>query len=154
MRTIRVRFDAIDALKYAQIEGFPRAELAAFHGRKIIEGIAFACLVATERGLSTIPRDAKGQWNAENIFNSLKKKGLTVLPNPSIIRQATESETKNNKVNAVIEGQPELNLSYEQLIHIYQRFHAWLHEVNPYTYEDQSSFYLERGRTYGAMYQN
>lgn len=140
MKTIRGRLDVIEALKISPIDEFPRAESAAFHGRKIVEAIAFACLVAIENKLKTIPRDAKGQWNAESIFNSLKKKGLTVLPSPSIIRQTTEEEIKISNIKTVIEGQPERRLTHEQLIDIYKRLHAWLYEVNPYIHKDHFSF--------------
>lgn len=56
MSSIRDRYDVI--AKLAQLNGgnFGRAETAAFHGRKIVEGIAFGCVVATEKGLKHIPR--------------------------------------------------------------------------------------------------
>jgi hypothetical protein len=51
-----MRLDAVDALRSSKVIGFPIAESAAFQGRKIVEAIAFACLVATEHGLNTVPR--------------------------------------------------------------------------------------------------
>ena len=60
MQTIRERFDVIGQLKASHAADFARAESAAFHGRKIVEGTAFTCLVSIENGLTTIPRDAKG----------------------------------------------------------------------------------------------
>src|SRR5688572_3043490 len=51
MSAIRDRLDVIDRLASTTGADFARAEAAAFHGRKIVEGIAFACLVATEKGL-------------------------------------------------------------------------------------------------------
>ena len=61
MTTIWHRLDVIE--KLAKLDGshFTRAETAAFHGRKVTEGIAFACLVAVENGIGHVPRDAKGQ---------------------------------------------------------------------------------------------
>ncbi len=144
MQTIRSRFDVIEELKESAADPFSRAEAAAFHGRKIVEAIAFACLLAIENGLKTIPRDAKGQWNAESIFKSLKSKRLEVLPSPSHIRQATTEEQSSSGVNVVIEGIPEKRLTHEELIDIYQRLHAWLHEVNPYTHKEHSSFYSKK----------
>lgn len=84
MWTIRSRFDVIDTLRQSSADFFSRAESAAFHGRKIVEAIAFACLVAIDNGLKYVPRDAEQQWNAETIFQNLKSKNLTVLPSPSI----------------------------------------------------------------------
>jgi len=49
MLTVRYRFDTIEALQDGSSEPFSRAETAAFHGRKIVEAIAFGCLVAVER---------------------------------------------------------------------------------------------------------
>jgi len=84
----------------------PRAPRST--ARETIEGIAFACLAATKNGLKHVPRDAKGQWNAETILTSLKKKNIDTLPSPSIIRAATDEESKaNNGVRIVVDGVPE-----------------------------------------------
>jgi hypothetical protein len=74
MRDVRRRFDLIGALKTVKTDKFLKSETAAFHGRKIVEAIAFACLVATKNGLKSIPKDVGGQWNAEKIIRSLIKK--------------------------------------------------------------------------------
>lgn len=140
MQVIRKRLDVISLLGTMQGDEFSRAESAAFQGRKVIEGIAFACLVATENGIKHVPRDAKGQWNAEKIFESLKKKKIETLPSPSVLRKATEEERLNNGVEVTIEGIPARRLSHDELIDIYQRIHRWLHEINPYTEADVSSF--------------
>lgn len=147
MLTIRDRFDIIGTLQDASSEPFSRAETAAIHGRKIVEAIAFGCLVAIENGLNTVPRDAKGQWNAEDIFKSLKSKGLSVLPSPSIIRQATPDEQRENNVKAVFEGIPERRLTHDDLISIYKSLHAWLHEVNPYVHSEHANFYTQKAET-------
>lgn len=81
MATVRQRLDLTKVLRSANLDAFSKAETAAFHGRKVIEGIAFGCLVAVENGLSHVPRDAKGQWNASKIFKSLKSKEIKVFPN-------------------------------------------------------------------------
>lgn len=143
MLTIRDRFDAIQTLRSFS-PSFSQAEAAAFHGRKIVEAIAFGCLVAIENGLKNIPRDAKGQWNAQDIFKNLKSKGLTVLPSPSQLRPATEREQRENNVKVTIEGIPERRLSHDDLIGIYQALHAWLHEVNPYVNKDHASFHTQK----------
>lgn len=142
METVRARLDFIEIIKNSSGDDFARAETAAFHGRKIVEAIAFACLVATEHGLKHVPRDARGQWNAEAIFKSLDKKGLPVLPSPSIIRPATEAERSASNVDITIDGQPDRRLTLGELIAVYQRLHGWLHEVNPYT-KDRATFYSE-----------
>jgi hypothetical protein len=77
MRTIRGRLDLIEQLKEAAGVDFLKAESAAFQGRKIVEAIAFGCLVAVENGLNAVQRDAKGQWNAEDILKNLDKKNLS-----------------------------------------------------------------------------
>jgi hypothetical protein len=51
MWTIRARFDVIDTLRQSSADFFSPAESAAFHCRKIVEAIAFACLVAIDNGL-------------------------------------------------------------------------------------------------------
>ncbi|MCQ4270070.1 hypothetical protein NA655_03440 [Pseudomonas kuykendallii] len=150
MWKIRSRFDVIEALRQSDSDPFSRAESAAFHGRKIVEAIAFACLVAVNNGLKIIPRDAKGQWNAEAIFKNLKSKNITALPSPSNIRQATLEEQMTDGVNVIIEGIPEKRLTTEELIEIYKRLHVWLHELNPYSYQGHSEFYTQKSGTLWA----
>ncbi len=140
MMTIRSRLDIVRSLRSSSLDDFTKAETVAFHGRKIVEGIAFACLIATENGIGHVPRDAKGQWNAESIINSLKSKKLTVFPSPSIIRTPTTEERNQCNATAVVEGIPASRLTEEQLIDIYQRLHKWLHEINPYKQMDHSAF--------------
>lgn len=131
MQTIRGRLDLIEELKRSPSIDFLKAELAAFQGRKVVEAIAFGCLVAVENGLNFVPRDAKGQWNAEDILKSLDKKNLAAFPSPSIIRVATPAEQTMNGVTSVVEGVSERRLTRDDLIKTYQRLHGWLHEANP-----------------------
>lgn len=140
MMTIRSRLDIVRSLRSSGLDEFTKAETAAFHGRKIVEGIAFACLIATENGIGHVPRDAKGQWNAESIINSLRSKKFTVFPSPSIIRSPTDEERTQYNVTAVVEGIPERRLTEDQLIDIYQRLHKWLHEINPYKQLDHAGY--------------
>lgn len=144
MQTIRVRLDVVEILRNGSGPEFVRAESAAFHGRKVIEAIAFACLVALDNSFEVVPRDAKGQWNAEDIFNSLQRKNLGVFPSPSVIRAATLEEEAARGVLVVIDGVPERRLTHADLVAIYKRLHAWLHEVNPYTSTSQDAFCATR----------
>lgn len=146
MQRIRARFDIIDLLRISEGESFARGESAAFQGRKIIEGIAYACLIAIEHGAQQIPRDAKMHWNAEKIFKSLKSKGFDNLPSPSAIRPATKEERADGHT-IVIEGISENRLSHDQITEIYQRLHAWLHEANPYVYGSTGAFDADKTDT-------
>lgn len=140
MKTIRARLDFADSLSTGPGDPFSRAETAAFHGRKVVEGIAFGCLVATHHGLKHIPRDAKGKWNAAEILQSLQKKNLEVFPSPSAIRFSTPEEQASAKSKGTIEGIPERRLSHDELVRIYARLHRWLHELNPYVANDREAF--------------
>ncbi|MEM8669455.1 MAG: hypothetical protein AAGG48_18160 [Planctomycetota bacterium] len=140
MTTIRRRLDVVRTLRASDADEFSKAETSAFHGRKIVEGISFACLVATEHGIKHVPRDARGQWNAESIIKSLSAKNLTTFPSPSVIRNATPCEHEETNVAAVIEGVPDKRITPEELTQIYQRLHRWLHEVNPYVESDHEEF--------------
>ena len=141
MQVVRSRFDTIEALVNNSIDNYGVSEIVAFHGRKIIEAIAFGCLVGLENGLKVIPRDAQGQYNAETIFKVLAKKRLEIFPSPSVIRVASEQEKEQHNVTAVVEGIPERRISREEMAKKYQRMHRWLHELNPYTKEGQEIFY-------------
>ena len=131
-RVIRERFDLMDQFTRHNQMTKIQAEIVAYNARKIVEGIAFCCLVATENGLKHVPRDAVGQYNAETIFKNLKKKGIDVLPSPSEVRDATPTERIESKVDVVIEGIPQNRLTHEDLIEIYKHLHGWAHELNPY----------------------
>lgn len=146
MQRIRARFDVIDLLRISEGESFTRAESAAFQGRKIVEGIGYACLIAIEHGAQQIPRDAKKQWNAEKIFKNLKSKGLDTLPSPSVIRPATVQERADGH-GIVVEGIPENRLTHDQITETYQRLHGWLHEANPYVYGSTDAFGSDRAET-------
>jgi hypothetical protein len=147
MSSIRDRFDVISKLVKSSGGDFARAETAAFHGRKIVEGIAFGCLVATEKGLRSIPRDAKGQWNAQAILLGLQKKGLQTFPSPSALRKATSDEQAEHNASITIEGIPERRISTSDFIAMYQRMHRWLHELNPYVTKDRATFYADHGQS-------
>lgn len=141
MQVVRNRLDIIETLSKSSVDDYGKAEMAAFHGRKIIEAIAFGCLIGLENGLKVIPRDAQGQYNAETIFKTLSKKKLEIFPSPSLIRYATQEEIKDHNVKGVIEGVPERRITREELIKKYQRMHNWLHELNPYTKDGQEIFH-------------
>jgi len=143
MFSIRQRIDVIELLRSASVDAFTKAETAAFHGRKVIEGVAFGCLVAVENGLKHVPRDAKGQWNADKILESLSSKNITVFPSPSVIRTASEVEKAEHGVEVTVEGVPERRLSHHELKSIYTRLHKWLHEINPYVEESRDEFVLK-----------
>lgn len=127
----------IVAIQSAVGDPFSKAEACAFHTRKVIEGIAFGCLVAVENGIKHVPVSAKGKWNAEQILTDLQAKGLKAFPSPSIIRQSSKRETG---FAAIIEGVPERRLSVSELISYYQETHKWLHEINPYVVSSHDEF--------------
>ena len=110
---------------------FSSNEGIAFQLRKVIEGMAFACVVASENGTKSKIRSARGHWNARNILNDLAKRGLLTLPNPSRLRNARQEES-NDGIKTVIEGIPEKCLTKLEVVEIYDRTHAWLHETNPF----------------------
>jgi queuine/archaeosine tRNA-ribosyltransferase len=141
MKVVRDRLDSIKSISSNEFTNFNDTEIAAFHGRKIIEAIAFGCLIGTKNGFKTIPKDAEGQYNAEKIFKTLNRKGIEIFPSPSEIRQATPEESIKHNVKIVIDGIPERRITKEELIKKYQRMHNWLHELNPYTREEQQVFY-------------
>jgi hypothetical protein len=140
MEVIRSRFDSIDALSKIGFDNFNNTEMAAFHGRKIIEGIAFACLIATKNGFKTIPRDAEGQYNAEKILKTLLRKGIETFPSQSIIRNTTEEEEKIYNAKVTVEGVAERRITQEEVVKKYQRLHNWAHELNPYVKEGHFEF--------------
>ena len=117
------------------------AETASLQGRKAIETISHMCLVAVEHGLGElgIPRDAKKHWNAETIFNRLKKKGINTLPSPSRMQKSTDPRWGSEFV-----GVPENRLSYDDLCEIYGSFHEHLHDINPYAVDASEDYYIEK----------
>jgi len=131
MARIRARFDLIDYLMQVGEKDTSVDELIAFQMRKIVEGTAFACLVACENGMKAIPRDAQGQWNADNIFSRLAKRKMLSLPMPGMIGPNSEEDQAKSGVQwHVSDTIPPFTIDdYREL---YRRLHYWLHENNPY----------------------
>jgi hypothetical protein len=140
MAVVRGRLDFVANLDESQRQKFVYAETSAFHGRKIVEAIAFGCLLILDHSMRNVPRDAKGQWNAESILASLKSKSLDVLPSPSIIRPPSLLEINDHNPRFVVQGVPEHRLTLEDLLSIYRRLHPWLHEINPYVGGNRVAF--------------
>lgn len=145
MKVLRSRFELISVLQEAKIDSFSKGETAAFHARKIVEGIAFGCLIAVENGLNHVPRDSSGQWNAEVILTNLQKKNINVFPSPSVIRESSPEERAEHNVSVVVEGMAERRISHNELKDIYVRLHKWLHEINPYVEKNRNGF-LEKNQ--------
>lgn len=141
MKVVRSRIDVIDSLRQLPVDNYATSEIAAFHGRKIIEAIAFGCLIGVKHGLKHIPNDAVGQYNAETILKGLAKKGIDILQSPSRILEATQEEKQQYDIKIIIEGISDRRITREELIKKYQRMHNWLHELNPYTKEGQREFH-------------
>jgi hypothetical protein len=146
MAAIRDRLDVVERLASSTGSDFGRAESASFHGRKIVEGIAFGCLVATQKGLKRVPRDAKGQWKAELILQRLTARSLNTFPSPGILRKPTDEERERDNVMAVVESAPDREISVVEFVAMYQRMHRWLHELNPYVAKDRLTFYSQNGQ--------
>ncbi len=146
MEVVRHRFDVIKKLSESAVDDYGKSEIAAFHGRKIIEAIAFGCLISAKNGLKHLPQDAQGQYNAQAIIKSLSKKGIVVYPSPSIIREASSEEREMHNVKVVVEGIPERRITKEEITKKYQRMHNWLHELNPYTKQGQKEFHQNNSK--------
>lgn len=144
MRVIRERFDLMDQITRKTGITYSEAEIVAYNARKIVEGIAFGCLVAAEHGLNHVPQDARGQYNAEAIFRRLDRRELKILPSPSEARQATPREQSETGAKVVLEGIPLRRLTYIELIEIYRQLHEWAHELNPYVVGDRQAYVKAR----------
>lgn len=129
MTNVRARFDVIEGLNLDENSGFATYETAAFHLRKSIEAIAFGCLVAVDKAFREVPRDARGHWNADNIFINLKKRNKLAFPE-AFLRQ--DPPAAGPAVQHHIVGRPEVNLTVDDVRAVYRRTHKWLHEWNPY----------------------
>ncbi|ATW04942.1 hypothetical protein [Sphingorhabdus sp. YGSMI21] len=127
---IRARYEIINNLHPDANSDFAVLETSAFHMRKSIEGVAFSCLVALDNGLKQIPKDARGQWNADKIFAKLSKQKELVFPES--FKRETPPEGSDPRVSHYIVKRPEINLTVDDVRAIYRRSHKWLHEWNPY----------------------
>ena len=131
MARISDRFRLIEQIQTIGKGHFAANEGIAFQLRKIIEGVAFGCVVSSELGTKIKIRNARGHWNAKHVFNELAKKGCLTLPNPSVLRAPLGDELQED-IKWVIEGLPRKCLTKQAVIEIYERTHVWLHEINPF----------------------
>jgi hypothetical protein len=113
-------------------------ETVSLQGRKCVETIAYMMLVATEHGFgrANMPRDVRTQWNAEPIFQRLKRKGIDLIPSPQRV-----SASQDPRYKLVIEGIEKYRLNYDDLIAIYRTFHQGSHEPNPYVQPVDDRYY-------------
>jgi hypothetical protein len=118
---------------------FQTVETVSLQGRKCVETVAYMMLVATEHafGRANMPRDIRSQWNADPIFERLKRKRLDLIPSPQHV-----TSSKDSRYSLVVEGIAEHRLSYDDLIRIYRVFHKGLHEPNPYVHPVDDAYYL------------
>ena len=130
MTNVRARYEVIESLSLDQNAGFAEFETAAFHLRKSIEGVAFGCLVAIDQAFREVPRDARGHWNADNIFIRLKKNDPLVFPE-SFERESPPAGSAPLVKHHLV-SRPAVNLGVDEVREIYRRSHKWLHEWNPY----------------------
>jgi hypothetical protein len=139
-RKLRSRIEFIESVSDLQAPTSQIVETVSLQGRKSVETIAFMCLVIMDHSLGqrSIPRDVRSHWNAETVFERLKRKGLQLLPSPSTIRRSSDPQYKLEVI-----GIPENRLSYDDLISIYRSFHDGLHEPNPYVQADEDEFYTK-----------
>jgi hypothetical protein len=130
MTRIRTRFETIDLLHPDKNSDLAALETVAFHLRKIVEGVAFGCLVAVENGLKDLPRSAVGQWNADTIFARLKKRSQLAFPEP--FERQDPPPGSASEVSHHLVPRKDLTMTVDEMRDCYQRTHLWLHEWNPY----------------------
>lgn len=100
--------------------------------RKVVEGIAFCCLIATQIRVGQVPRQIKNNWNAEEIFQFLASKKLLHLPDFARLkleRETSDADAPNAWRLEISESKDE---ELERVISIYHQCHKFLHEFNPY----------------------
>tara|TARA_R110001599_G_scaffold101293_1_gene259162 strand:+ start:733 stop:1356 length:624 start_codon:yes stop_codon:yes gene_type:complete len=138
MTNIRARHELVSNLNLKPSSDFVDFETAAFHLRKIIEGVAFGCLVATENGLKKIPRDARGQWNADKIFVRMKKEKSLVFPEAA--QRVDPDASAPLRVAHHIVPRKNDNLAIDEVRTMYRQLHVWNHEWNPYVEDHGKNF--------------
>ena len=142
LEKIRLRFETIKSLEPTEESDIVNLEAVAFQLRKIIEGLAFCCLVALENGLKSVPRDASGQWNADRIFAKVSKREGFMFPWP--VRREDPPEGADPEVKHHMVTVDDALLKAADLRKIYQDSHVWVHEWNPYVDHYRDKFESRR----------
>lgn len=134
MFLVRHRLDMLQQLSDMDGDERMKGETIALQGRKVVESIAYACLIATDNSGIQLPRKVLKEWHAPTIFKSLVKQTPYAFPSPSMVRSPNAEEAINNPgIKAVFEGIPNRRQTYEDLLGMAAHFNLWLHETNPYT---------------------
>jgi hypothetical protein len=142
MKVIRGRFDVINQYLDRDDRDFFLGEILAFHTRKIIEAIAFGCMIALENSKNSIPTKLKKEYSADKILKHLRGKNSLPYPSPSEIRKSTPAEFFQYKSKITCAGIEEYRLTIDELLSMYGRTHKWLHEFNPYSKNKHQDFAL------------
>lgn len=125
-------------------------EFVALCLRKIIEGVAHACLISCELRTGNVPRQVKGHWSAEYIIDYLNQRNLLQMPRCARFRAGLEGDPHGLDIYA---GANDL---IPWLLHMYSELHKLMHEFNPYNdwivFDGRAKAELERAWNGAAEY--
>ena len=101
MSAISKKFMELHSINFKEENDFEKVGVGL---RKIIEGIAYACLFVIDNAGFKLNSKAKKEYRADFLFkNVISPHG--VFPSPSVLRKATSTDPFG--VSHVIEGKPE-----------------------------------------------
>lgn len=131
MALIRARFLALEAPPGAEAP-FIRAERLALHVRKIVEGVAFGALSATEIRNAQEFREQRTK-DADKLLTWLHHRGLLRLPQTQRIEPPPSPEFK-----ATFKGAGDEDLHLDTLKAAYSRASALVHERHPERHDQET----------------
>ena len=110
---------------------FLKIELIAVQLRKLIEGVAYGCVSASELGGANLSEETLDAYDARTVFEALRKGDLNFIPRPcSFTFNGGETMEEWNISKKDVARSDQLN-SAKDYLNAYKKLHQYAHEFHP-----------------------
>ena len=131
MLVIKQRLLFIEEFNNKNVD-FLKVELIAIQLRKIIEGVAYACVCACELGEERLSKEILEAYDARNVFLELTKKNLGFVPRPCSFKYEGMKRVEEWKISKKDVPRSDVFLSASGYLGAYKKLHQYAHEFHPH----------------------
>jgi hypothetical protein len=109
-----------------------KVEMVAVQMRKIIEGIAYACVSACELGGEVLNDDVRDSYSADRVFSELSKLNYGFVPRPCSFSVAGEKTVDNWEISNPGFARSDAFFYAKDYSGAYKKLHQYAHEFHPH----------------------
>ena len=108
-----------------------KVEMIAVQMRKIIEGVAYACVSACELGGEVLNDDVREAYSADRVFSELSKLNLGFVPRPCSFSVKGERTVDNWDISNTGFARSDAFFRAKDYLAAYRKLHQYAHEFHP-----------------------